>query len=190
MIQRLWIRCSVKLYHDHRNLWDWSWFFGQNMIFALTKKCVREHLYDKSIIGSPWDSNRGPSESETDLISIGLRFIFWRRSHFCREWTWVLYINYVLSINDSFRYSKLLMSTCSDSICENTFETSHVRFIHENFSVLITTPLDQIQKKCWEKRPAKPRQNLQTSFCRRDLKNTQPHLKVSQFLSRQSYWAR
>jgi len=38
------------------------------------------------------------------------------------------------------------MSTCSDSICENTFETSHVRFIHENFSVLITTPLDQIQQ--------------------------------------------
>ena len=34
------------------------------------------------------------------------------------------------------------MPTWSDSICENTFETSHVRFIHENFSVLITTPLD------------------------------------------------
>ena len=38
------------------------------------------------------------------------------------------------------------MSTWSDSICENTFETSHVRFIHENFSVLITIPLDQIQQ--------------------------------------------
>jgi len=38
------------------------------------------------------------------------------------------------------------MSTCSDSVCENTFETLHVRFIHEDSSVLITTPLDQIQQ--------------------------------------------
>jgi len=43
------------------------------------------------------------------------------------------------------------MSTCSDSICENTFETPHVRFIHENFSVLITTPLDQIQQNLLRK---------------------------------------
>ena len=43
------------------------------------------------------------------------------------------------------------MSTCSDSICENTFETSHVRFIHANFSVLITTPLDQIQQNLLRK---------------------------------------
>ena len=33
-------------------------------------------------------------------------------------------------------------------------------------------------KICWEKRPVKPRPNLRTSFCRRDLKNTQPNLKV------------
>jgi len=43
------------------------------------------------------------------------------------------------------------MSTCSDSICENTFETSHIRFIYENFSVLITTPLDQIQQNMLRK---------------------------------------
>jgi len=43
------------------------------------------------------------------------------------------------------------MSTCNDSICKNTFETSHVRFIHENFSVLITTPLDQIQQSLLRK---------------------------------------
>jgi len=52
----------------------------------------------------------------------------------------------IIDQNDSFRYFRLLMSTCSDSICENTFETLHVRFIHENFSVLITTPLDQIHQ--------------------------------------------
>ena len=54
--------------------------------------------------------------------------------------------------NDSFRYFRLLMSTCSDSICENTFETSHVGFIHENFSVLITTLLDQIQQNLLRKK--------------------------------------
>jgi len=43
------------------------------------------------------------------------------------------------------------MSTSRDSICKNTFETSHVRFIHENFSVLITTPLDQIQQNLLNK---------------------------------------
>jgi len=36
-------------------------------------------------------------------------------------------------------------------MCENTFETSHVFFIHENFSVLITTPLDQIQQNLLRK---------------------------------------
>jgi len=53
--------------------------------------------------------------------------------------------------NDSFRYFRLLMSTEKDSICENTFETSHVRFIHKSFSVLITTPLDQIQQNLLRK---------------------------------------
>jgi len=43
------------------------------------------------------------------------------------------------------------MSTCSDSICENTFETSHDRFVHENFSVLITTPLNHIQQNLMRK---------------------------------------
>jgi len=37
--------------------------------------------------------------------------------------------------------------------------------------------LIKFNKIWWEKRPAKPWPNLRTSFCRRDLKNTQPHLK-------------
>ena len=43
------------------------------------------------------------------------------------------------------------MSTCSDSICENTCETSHVHVIHDNFSVLITALLDQIQQNLLRK---------------------------------------
>jgi len=62
-----------------------------------------------------------------------------------------LYQQRILDQNDSFRYFRLLMSTGRDLICENTFETSNVRFIHENFSVLITTPLDQIQQNLLRK---------------------------------------
>jgi len=40
--------------------------------------------------------------------------------------------------------------------------------------------LIKFNKVCWEKRPVKPRPNLQTSFCRRSLKNNQPHLKWKQ----------
>ena len=36
--------------------------------------------------------------------------------------------------------------------------------------------LIKFNKICWEKRPVQPRPNLRTSFYRRDLKNTQPHL--------------
>jgi hypothetical protein len=36
----------------------------------------------------------------------------------------------------------------------------------------------KFNKICWEKRPAKTRPNLRTSFWRRDLKNTQPHVKT------------
>jgi len=39
--------------------------------------------------------------------------------------------------------------------------------------------LIKFNKICWEKRPAKTRPNLRTSFCRRELKNTQPHLKIT-----------
>jgi len=42
-------------------------------------------------------------------------------------------------------------------------------------------------KICWEKRPAKTRPNLRTSFCRCDLKNTQPHLKYIVVLEKHLY---
>jgi len=88
--------------------------------------------------------------------------------------TWAVSLGYlsqerIIDQNDSFRYFRLLMSTWSDSICENTFETSHVLFIHENFSVLITTPLDQIQQNLLRKKTCQPTANpadivLQTWF--------------------------
>ena len=62
-----------------------------------------------------------------------------------------LYEQRIIDQNDYFRYFRLLMSTWRNSICENTFETSHGRFIYENFSVLITTQLDLIQQNLLRK---------------------------------------
>jgi len=60
--------------------------------------------------------------------------------------TWVIYTDDLLSI-------KTILFDILDFWCQleeirfvkRLFETSHVRFIHKNFSVLITTPLDQIE---------------------------------------------
>jgi len=48
--------------------------------------------------------------------------------------------------------------------------------------------LMKFNKICWEKRPAHPRPNMRTSFCRGDLKDTQPHLKIERHPVR-SCWA-
>jgi len=98
----------------------------------------------------------------SDLATFGFRV--YRHDYWHTQYIWtkipfwspeinVPYLNeqYIIDQNDSFRYFRLLMSTWRDSICENTFETSHVRFIHENFIVLITTPLDQIQQNLLRK---------------------------------------
>ena len=106
-----------------------------------------------------WDSNSGFSWSQIDNITTCrycmTQFLFGENMTLGE-----LNQSCIIEQNDSFRYFRLLMSTCSNSICENTFETSHVRFIHENFSVLITTPLDHIQqnllrKETWQN-TAKP----------------------------------
>ena len=95
------------------------------------------------------------------LLNIDLRtFRFWDRHDYHLATLYVLtqflcvrkvnlgylYQWRIIDQDDTFRYFRILMSTCSDSVCENTFETLHVRFIHEDSSVLITTPLDQIQQ--------------------------------------------
>jgi len=91
--------------------------------------------------------------SKSKVIINELYDIFCGRSHFENVELNLGYshLRSVIDQNDSFRYFRLLMSTWRDSICENTFETSHVRFIHENFSVLITALLDQIQQNLLRK---------------------------------------
>ena len=62
--------------------------------------------------------------------------------------TWVIYTDDLLS-------NKTTLFDILDFLCQleeiwfvkRLFKTSHVRFIHKNCSVLITTPLDQIELK-------------------------------------------
>jgi len=118
----------------------------------------------KSVIGSPLDSIWGPSDWEP-IVTTELYCIFWRTSHFDHySWTWVIYMNNVLSIK---------------TILFDILRSKRRMFVSfmKILACWLLHRLIKFNKICWEKRPAKPRPNLRTSFCRRDLKNTQPHLK-------------
>jgi len=123
------------------------------MTFATPKNmCVVSYTNENSVLGSHRDSIWRSSGLESIVLTSELLYIltqipFWVSPMNLRY----LYQQRILDQNDSFRYFRLLMSTGRDLICENTFETSNVRFIHENFSVLITTPLDQIQQNLLRK---------------------------------------
>ena len=127
-------------------------FFSQNMIFALLQKmCVR-----KNKVGGfcRFPMAVDPRTCRTwDQRDYHWATMYFQTQipHLCRMNLGYLYQQRIIDQIDSFRYFRLLMSTSRDSICENTFETSHVRFILENFSVLITTPLDQIQQNLLRK---------------------------------------
>jgi len=150
------------------------------MIFALPKKmCMRRHTHDESVMGSPWNSTWGPSGSEAIVFTLGLYGIVWCRFHIWYEWTWVIYVNNVLSI-------KTILFDILDFWCQleeiQFAKTLSKRRMFVSFMKISACWLLQrlitFNKICWDNRPAKPRPTLRTSFCRRDLKNTQPHLKV------------
>ena len=150
------------------------------MIFALPKKmCVRRRTHE-SVIGSPWGSI--PSGSKTNVITTGLYCIFWRRSHILHEWSWVIYINNVLSIKTIL--FDILDFWCQLVVIRFVKTLSKRRMFVSFMKSSACWLLHRLIKICWEKRPAKPRPNQRTSFCRRDLKNTQPHLNNSFFQNR------
>ena len=139
--------------------------------------CVRKNKIE-DFVGSPWQSIRGLAESEINVITIELKCIFWRRSHIFVKWTWVIYISNVQSI-------KTVLFDILDFWCQLAeipfVKTLSKRRMFVSFMKILAYwllhRLINFNKICWEKRPAKPRPNLQTSFCRRDVKNTQSHLK-------------
>ena len=136
---------------------------------------------DKScwrVIGSSRLSIWGPSGSETGVITTWWHCMFWHSFFVVEEWTWVIHMSNVLSI-------KTILFDILDFWCQLVIirfvKTLLKRRMFDSFMKIsacwLLHRLIKFNKICWEQRPAKPRPNLRTSLCRRELKNTQPHLK-------------
>ena len=148
--------------------------------FQCEKSCWR-------IIGSSLEPIWGPSDSEIDVITTWRHYIFWHSFYVFEEWTWVTYISNVLSIKTIFFdildfWCQLVMIRFVKTLSKRRMFVSFMKIS----ACWLLHRLIKFNKVCWEKRPAKPRPNLRTSLCRRDLKNTQPHLKTN-FL-RRNFW--
>ena len=98
---------------------------------------------------------------------------------------WVTYINNVLS-------NKTILFDILDFWCQcvvNRFvkTLSKRRMFVSSMKISACWLLHRsikFNKIRWEKRPVKPRPNLRTSFCTRDLKNTQPHLNKHSWIKK------
>jgi len=126
-------------------------FWSKHNICITQKNVYLEICTCKNVTSSSCESIWRPSGLQPNVSTTSLCFCSDTVPLFSKsERVLLISITYYRS-KRFFSTFKLLMSTWSDLICENTFETSHVRFIHENFSVLITTPLDQIQQNLLRK---------------------------------------
>jgi len=152
------------------------------MTFASPKNtCAMGSPQENSVIGFPRVSIWRPSDMESIVMTTELCCIFWSRSNFdCHKGTWVINMKNVLPI-------KTILFDILDFWCQleeiRFVKTLSKRRMLVSFMKILACwllhCLIKFNKICWEKRPAKPRPNLWTSFCRCDLKNSQPHLNVS-----------
>jgi len=121
--------------------------------------------------------NRSVNLRHLRFTCLPLVDMVWHSFYVSQEGTWLTYISNVLSnktilfdILDFWcqlvliQFVKTLSKRC---MFVSSMKSSACWLLHR---------LIKFNKICWEKRPAKPRPNLRTWFCRRDLKNTQPHL--------------
>jgi len=98
-------------------------------------------------------------------------------SVFYERWTWVTYISNILS-NKTILFD-ILDFWCQLVVIRSVKTLSKRRMFVSSMKISACWLLHRLikfNKICWEKRPAKTRPNLRTSFYRRDLKKTQPHL--------------
>jgi len=96
-----------------------------------------------------------------------------------QQWTWVMYIHNVLSIKTIlFDILDFWCSRCQLEVIRFVKTLSKRRMFVKISACWLLHHLIKFNTICWEKRSAKPRPYLRTSFCRRDFKNTQPHLKA------------
>jgi len=162
--------------------WEISSFFGQNMILGLPVKNEENSIWEgEHTIRCTQDVSWGPLGSGCNMRTTVL--YCWWSSHVHSSWTWVIYYKNVLSI-------KTILFDILDFWCQ----LEVIRFVKTLSKRRMFVPFMKISacwllhrlikfnKICWEKRPANPRPNLRTSFCRGDLKNNQPHLKSAPFM--------
>ena len=144
------------------------------MYFLLSKLHICKNLIFKSPVQNLWVPGGIRSQDLRDPRSTTLPpgNMVWHSFCMQRHFIWVTYINNVL-------WNKTILFDILDFWCQLVV----IRFVKTLskrrmfVSSMKISACWLLHRFCWEKRPAKTRPNLRTSFCRRDLKNTQPHLK-------------
>jgi len=126
-----------------------EFFFEQNMRFVSTK-----NTFGSWKISFTFSHGTAGSWS-VDLHNRNMSLFLLSYYAFCNvNPSWNQRGNWVFHTHDLLSIKKVLFNIL-DFWCQleefrflkRLFETSHVRFIHGKFSVLITTPLDQFKKK-------------------------------------------
>ena len=145
----------------------------------------------RSFMGSPWHSIWWPTSLESIMINTKLYCMFWRRSQLdSRHWTWIIYINDLSSIKTILFNILAWDFWCQLEEIRFVKTLSKLRMIVSFIKISACWLLHRLikfNKIYWEKRPAKPRPNLRTSFWRRDLKNTQHHINTRVWSSRSDH---
>jgi len=133
-----------------------------------------------NLLDPPGNRSADLQESEIDVITTWRHCMFWHSLYVFWVWTWGTYISNVWSIQ-TILFD--ILDCWRQLVVIRFVETLSKRCMFVSFMKIsacwLLHRLIKFYKICWEKRPAKPRPNLRTSFCRRDLKNTQPHLNSS-----------
>jgi len=123
------------------------------------------------------------------MIATWRHCIIWHSFYVLEEWTWVIYLSNVLSIKrNSFQYFRLLMSTCSDSICENAFETSLFCFIQKFQRVDYYTAWSNLTKFVEKRDLPNHGQTCGHRFPDVIWRIPNPNLTKSQVMLNTSYW--
>ena len=172
-MQSLWVRTSVILWNNTTTCQKILWIF----------LVETSHLRNFNV--------KGPMQTSVFLVGFDLwTFKISHRRHYrlsimydavpvCKEqWTWVTYISNILSnktilVDILHFWCQLVVIRFVKTLSKRRMFVSIMKIS----ACWLLHCLIKFNKICWEKRPSKTRPNLRTSFCRRDLKNSQPNLK-------------
>ena len=153
-------------------LWNLSSTCRGYTVFFVVKTSYLQNFNVKmtcwKFVGSWWDSISGSSWSQVDNITT-----WWYDTvSVCYgNEIWISYINNVLS-NKTILFD-ILDFWCQFVVIRLVKTLSKRRMFVSSMKISACWLLHRLikfNKICWEKRPAEPRPNLRTLFCRRDFK--------------------